>query len=194
MQPTDLVIVGWHRPAFSDNRLGGRVGKILNCSPVDVAVYINKNQKSYNSLVVAYAQTVHDDLGLSLGLRILINHPESFLNVLCFSSTPAQEHDISPEIKSMMALLPLDIQKRISVSCLTVAEPIQVVIEASQDADLTIAGTGRIWGVEKQTLGYYTDTLAQDCHSSLLITRRYSPVMSHLPALLSNSEKSSLNL
>jgi nucleotide-binding universal stress UspA family protein len=30
----NLVLVGWHRPAFSDNRLGGRVGKILNHSPL----------------------------------------------------------------------------------------------------------------------------------------------------------------
>lgn len=50
-------------------------------------------------------------------------------------------------------------------------------------ADLTIAGTSRTWGIERQTLGVYTDQLARECHSSLLITRRYSPIMSHLTSL-----------
>ncbi|WP_307730473.1 universal stress protein, partial [Chroococcus sp. FPU101] len=47
----DLVLVGWHRPAFSDNRLGGRVGKILNTSPIDVAVFINKKQNELYQLL-----------------------------------------------------------------------------------------------------------------------------------------------
>jgi Kef-type K+ transport system membrane component KefB/nucleotide-binding universal stress UspA family protein len=194
MQQADLILLGWHRPAFSDNRLGGRVGKILNSSPVDVAVYVNKGPNKFNSILVAYAQTVHDDLALSLGLRILMTHDQARMNVLCFSQTELREHDISPEVKNMMTLLPPQVRQRISLSCLAVAEPIAVVIEASREVDLTIAGTGRIWGVERQTLGFFTDTLAQECHSSLLITRRYSPVMSHLSSLFTSPVKSEINI
>jgi len=48
----------------------------------------------------------------------------------------------------------------------------------------------RAWGIERQTLGRYTDQLAIQCRSSLLITRRYSQVTSHLASVLSgtNSE------
>ena len=194
MQQADLILVGWHRPAFSDNFLGGRVGKILNSSRVDVAVYVDKGFNSFNSILVAYAQTVHDDLGLSLGLRILMSHPDCHLSVLCFSQTESKEHDISSEVKNMIELLPLEVSRRIAISCLAVDEPIQVVMEASRDVDLTIAGTSRTWGVEKQTLGFYTDKIAQNSHSSLLITRRYSPVMSHLSSLFNSPTKSEVNI
>jgi len=64
------------------------------------------------------------------------------------------------------------------------------VVEASAAVDLTIAGMSRAWGIERQTLGRYTDQLAIQCRSSLLITRRYSQVTSHLASVLSgtNSE------
>jgi len=38
LDSSDLILVGWHRPAFNKNRLGGRVGQILTQAPVDVAV------------------------------------------------------------------------------------------------------------------------------------------------------------
>ena len=72
----------------------------------------------------------------------------------------------------------------IEIKTVTSPEPIQAVIAASENVDLTIVGTSRLWGIERQTLGRYTDQLAIQCRSSLLITRRYSQVTSHLTALL----------
>jgi len=37
-------MLGWHRPAFNKNRLGGRVGQILTQVPVDVAVFIDRDR------------------------------------------------------------------------------------------------------------------------------------------------------
>jgi nucleotide-binding universal stress UspA family protein len=84
----------------------------------------------------------------------------------------------------MLDLLPNLVRSRIHISQVEGDEPIQAVIEASKNADLTIAGTSRTWGIEKQTLGRYTDELAQDCHSSLLITRRFSRVISHIASFI----------
>ncbi|MBR8829814.1 MAG: Glutathione-regulated potassium-efflux system protein KefB [Chroococcopsis gigantea SAG 12.99] len=181
----DLVLVGWHRPAFSDNRLGGRVGKILNTSPVDVAVFIDKQPLKLDSILVAYSENNHDDLGLSLALRLLLHDPGRKVKVLRFYHEDLDEYNnISNEFKNMIDLLPPLVQSRIEVLRLTDSEPIEKVILASQDVDLTIAGTSRTWGIERQTLGFYTDRLAQECHSSLLITRRYSSVSSHIQSLL----------
>jgi len=58
---------------------------------------------------------------------------------------------------------------RIDIQIIQASEPIQAV-EASAAVDLTIAGTSRAWGIERQTLGRYTDQLAIQCRSSLLIT------------------------
>ena len=178
----NLILVGWHRPAFSDNRLGGRVGKILNNSPTDVAVFVNKQQQKIQSLLVAYASNIHDDLGLTLALRMMFNDPNRQLKILVTSNEG--EEELSHELRNMINVLPTRIQSRLELIRLPETDPIQAVIEASKTVDLTIVGTSRTWGIERQTLGRYTDQLAQDCHSSLLITRSYSQVTSHLESLL----------
>lgn len=178
----NLILVGWHRPAFSDNRLGGRVGKILNTSPTDVAVFVNKEQPQIQSLLVAYASNIHDDLALSLALRMLFNDPNRQLKILVTLREPGEE--LSYELRNVIDALPPTIQARVQLIRVEETDPIQAVIEASRTVDLTIAGTSRTWGIERQTLGRYTDQLAQDCHSSLLITRSYSQVPSHIASLL----------
>ena len=72
---------------------------------------------------------------------------------------------------------------------LPTGDPIQAVIKASAAADLTIAGTSRTWGIERQTLGRYTDKLAGECESSLLITRRYNQVADHINSLIDEQAK-----
>jgi len=180
----DLIIMGWHRSTFLDNRLGGRVGKVLNHSPVDVAVFVNKQKQQLNSLLVAYADNIHDDLGFSLALRMLFNNTDRHLKVLRFNNLSPNSEESSYEFQKMLEILPDAVRSRIEIVQLKDAEPIKVVVEASREVDLTIAGTSRTWGIERQTLGRYTDELAQDCHSSLLITRRYSRVISHLASLV----------
>lgn len=179
----NLILIGWHRPAFSDNRLGGRVGKILNSSPIDVAVFVNKGQQKLDSLLVAYAENIHDDLGLSLALRMLFNNPNMHLKILRFQEIEPTKNELSYDFRNLIDLMSIDMRSRIEITPVEEVEPIQVVIEASKKVDLTIAGTSRTWGIERQTLGRYTDLLAQECASSLLITRRYSQVYSHVTSL-----------
>lgn len=188
----DLILLGWHRPAFSDNRLGGRVGKILNASSTDVAIFVDKGCAiKPQNLLVAYGDNNHDDLGLSLALRMMINDPNINLKIMRLPSAKLEENheEISYELRNMLAMLPSEVHVRIKLEKLDSPEPISVIISASKEVDLTIAGTNRAWGIGKKTLGVYTDQLAQECQSSLLITRRYSPVMAHLNSLLDDSVK-----
>ena len=183
----DLILVGWHRSGFVDNRLGGRVGKILNTAPVDVAVFIHKKQQQqFNSLLVAYAENIHDDFGFSLALRMLFDDPLRQLQVLRLKMTKqANTNDESSyEFRRMLELLPAAVRSRITITQIEDSDPIRAVVEASKQVDLTLAGTSRTWGIERQTLGRYTDELAQNCHSSLLITRRYSRVISHIASFI----------
>ncbi|MGL5803898.1 MAG: cation:proton antiporter, partial [Xenococcaceae cyanobacterium] len=178
----NLILVGWHRSTFSDNRLGGRVGKILNSSPVDVAVFIDKGEEErlsevssdkhlrsvsvWKSLLVAYAGNIHDDLGLSLALRMLLNDDHRSLKILSFAGSDCASDEASYEFRNMIDLLPESVRSRIQITPVSKENPIEAVIEESRHADLTIAGTSRTWGIERQTLGRYTDELAQECQSS----------------------------
>lgn len=183
LEQVDLILAGWHRPAFSSNRLGGRVGQMLTTAPVDVAVFIDKGKERLESLLVPYSANIHDDLALILALRLLINRETCMLQILQIVSNNPKE-ELSYELHTMMEQLPTSVRDRIEIKIVEASEPIQAVIQASEDVDLTIAGTSRAWGIERQTLGRYTDQLAIQCRSSLLITRRYSQVTAHLASIL----------
>ncbi|HLO51504.1 MAG TPA: cation:proton antiporter [Kamptonema sp.] len=183
----DLILLGWHRPTFSSNRLGGRVGKILTQSRVDVGVFVDRGRDRLDNLLVPYAANFHDDLGLELAVRLLANDESRRLTVLRVGEVGGAESELSYEFLRMMEQLPVSVTKRIETPVVESGEPIQAAIAASANADLTIAGTSREWGIERQTLGQYTDELAVHCHSSLLIARCYVKVRSHLASVIVNS-------
>jgi nucleotide-binding universal stress UspA family protein len=183
-EAADLIVVGWHRPAFSNNRLGGRVGQILSAAPVDVAVFVDRGNERLGSLLVPYSANIHDDLALILALRLLINLDSCVLQILQAATGNHRQEELSYEIEQMIGQLPNSVRDRIEIKIVSASEPMQAVVQASETVDLTIAGTSRAWGIERQTLGRYTDELAIQCRSSLLITRRHSQVTSHLTSLL----------
>ncbi|WP_009633298.1 cation:proton antiporter [Synechocystis sp. PCC 7509] len=183
----DLMLVGWHRPAFSTNRLGGRVGQILSMAPVDVGVYVDRGQSAIEKLLVAYSGNIHDDLALELALRMLVSSESRTLSILRVVQAGQTNSELSYELSGVMQNLSRKVRDRIDIQVQQSAEPITVAVEASTHVDLTIAGTSRAWGIERQTLGRYTDQLAIQCKSSLLITRRYSQVTSHLASVVAPS-------
>lgn len=187
-EAADLVLVGWHRPAFTDNRLGGRVGQILSTVQTDVAVFLDRpSPTQFHQLLVPYIAGIHNDLGLELALRILVNRPESHLTVLQIT-TPEASSDFSFEFRRLLEQLPGSVRDRLRLAVTATTNPLHAVIVASESVDLTIAGASREWGVEKQTLGYHADALSEGCRSPLLITRRHSRVTSHLAAVLATAE------
>ncbi|MBD2772454.1 cation:proton antiporter [Iningainema tapete] len=190
LEQADLVLLGWHRPAFSKNRLGGRVGQILTSAPVDVAVFVDKGEERLESLLVPYSANIHDDLALVLALRMLVNMENCRLLILQVVADNQVKNELSYELRGLMAELPQNVRSRIDIKVVEAKEPLQAVVAASEVVDLTIAGTSRAWGIERQTLGRYTDELAIHCRSSLLITRRYSQVTSHLTSVLGDSQPS----
>lgn len=185
IEQANLILVGWHRPAFSNNRLGGRVGQILTTAPVDVAVFIDRGGDRLENLLVPYSANIHDDLALILALRLLLNRDTCMLQILQVMSHNQVKDELSYELHNMMRQMPKSVRDRIEIKIIDSPDPIQAVVKASEAVDLTIAGTSRAWGIERQTLGRYTDQLAIQCRSSQLITRRYSQVTSHLASMLS---------
>lgn len=184
IEQADLILVGWHRPAFSRNRLGGRVGQILSTVPADVAVFLDRGQEQLQRVLVPYSANIHDDLAAELALRLLMNDPTRRLVMLRVLRDNQPEPELSYEFRSVIEQLPADIRSRIELPIIEIDDPLQAVINASKTVDLTIFGTSRAWRVERQTLGHYTDVLAVECQSSLLITRRYSRVTSHLASVI----------
>jgi Kef-type K+ transport system membrane component KefB len=181
----DLVLLGWHRPTFTNNRLGGRVAKMLGTTPADVAVFIDASTDrttphSYQTLLVPYTANPHDDLAVEIALRMLWNDRQRQLKLIQIDSSDREPSRLSDEIQRLLAKLPTQMSSRIEISVLEAIDPIVKIEEMSRHVDLTITGIGRTWGRRKPLLDRYTDRLAIHCVSSLLIARRYSQFGSHL--------------
>jgi Kef-type K+ transport system membrane component KefB/nucleotide-binding universal stress UspA family protein len=182
---TDLVLVGWHRPVFDQNRLGGRVGQILSSARADVAVFVDRGLQQISKILVPYAPSLHDELGLELALRLLMNGEYIQLQVLRVTSPGTPAGEFSREFAEVLAQLAPSVRSRIEIPILeTYLDPLQAVVDHSATVDLTIAGASRAWGSERQTLGRYADALVTQCVSSLLITRKHSQLTSHLASVL----------
>jgi Kef-type K+ transport system membrane component KefB/nucleotide-binding universal stress UspA family protein len=195
LEQPDLILLGWHRSAFSKDRLGGRVRQILAIAPADVAVLVDANTPQENSLpihnkiLVAYTANTHDDLALELALRLLFNDDQRQLQILQLLPLSTTVSELSYEMNQLIGNLPSDVRSRIQMETISSANLMETVIDKSRRVDLTIAGTSRNWGVQRQTLGRYTDELALRCNSPLLITRRYSQLTSHLGFLLNTNQE-----
>ena len=201
---TNLVLLGWHRPTFTNNRLGGRVGKMLGTTPADVAVFIDANREpiretgerrepmpssnttlqTYQNILVPYTANNHDDLAVEIALRMLWNDRHRQLELVCISSAETTNGELSAELDNLLEHLPAEMSARINISTLDAVDPIAKITEISRRVDLTITGIGRTWGRRKPLLDNYTDRLAANCVSSLLIARRYSQFSSHLSSTL----------
>ena len=187
----DLIVVGWHRPAFRTNRLGGRVGQILSTAKVDVAVFVEREWERLETLLVPYGANIHDDLALELALRLVVDRDSRRLTVMRLVQEGFRQGESSYEFRTVMDQLSDSVRDRIDIQLVEAPAALQTVVEASAAFDLTIAGTSRAWGIERQTLGRYTDQLAVQCRSSLLITRRYSQVTSHLASVVGDTGRES---
>jgi nucleotide-binding universal stress UspA family protein len=189
---TNLMILGWHHPVFMNNRLGGTVGQILNAATTDIAIYFESRQQegngdrgslNFTNLLVPYAGNVHDHLALELAIRLLLNHPSANLRVLRVAKDIQPSALQSRSFMQTLELLSPQISDRIKISLVS-NNAISAVIEASETADLTIAGVSREWGLERRTFGKYTDQLAVKCQSAMLITRKHKLASSHLSGIL----------
>jgi hypothetical protein len=185
----NLVLLGWHRPTFTNNRLGGRVAKMLGTTPADVAVFIDANSDlaitaSYRKLLVPYTANHHDDLAVEIALRMLSNDRDRQLELIQISSSETPGGELSAELDRLLENLPAEMTARIQISTLDEIDPIPKIADISRYVDLTITGIGRTWGRRKPILDNYTDRLAIQCVSSLLIARRYSQFSSHLSFVL----------
>lgn len=184
----NLILMGWHRPVFDQNRLGGRVGQVLSAVPKDVAVFVGRDLKSIDAVLVPYMASPHNDLALELGLRLVANIPTCRLRILQLAVDDYSEYSLSNEFSTVITQMNEIWGGRIETLVQSTRDPIAAIVEASRSADLTIAGASREWGVERQTLGRYADALSNHCHSSLLITRKYRQVASpHLASVLTAS-------
>jgi hypothetical protein len=167
----DLIIIGWHKPVFSGNRLGGKAGEILRSVSIDVAVFIDSDRRNLNHILVPYGNDIHDELSLELGLRVLTNRNQARLEIMIMVESR------EPKIQHLLEIVPKSLGDRISISYPQTPDHISEVVAACSNFDLTIAGI-TLEGQKRQTLDIYGDEIALKCQSSILIVKKYESTSS----------------
>ncbi|WP_287131137.1 cation:proton antiporter [Candidatus Cyanaurora vandensis] len=174
----DLVLLGWHRPGFVADPLGGKVRRVLETAPTDVAVFVDRglNLGTGSRLVVPYGGTVHDLLALELALRLALGHGA---NLTVLQTTP-----FSRETRDLIAVF----QERVNLECIAFnQDPVEGLVEASRRASLLVMGTSPQWGTERHLFGPTPDELITRCQTSLLIVRHHRNATPHLESLLTST-------
>src|SRR5205085_2414125 len=69
----DLVLMGFHRPVFGRSVLGGTVYRVLDATPADVGIFVNRGMGSAKRILVPYLGGAHDRFALELAQRVAKN-------------------------------------------------------------------------------------------------------------------------
>lgn len=169
----DLVVMGWHKPAFDRSVLGGTVERVMRHSPSHVVVFIDKGMPDrLRRILLPYTGTAHDQLALVLATR-LCQRSRADVTILHVVRPGRDRPRLEAEAGSMLDVAMPDPATR-GLTRLVVREsddPVQTVIDESAAHDLTILGVGEEWEVAPSLFGLRTERLAVDGPSSLLIVR-----------------------
>jgi Kef-type K+ transport system membrane component KefB/nucleotide-binding universal stress UspA family protein len=171
----DLVLLGSHKPVLGQSLLGGAVYRVMQGTPRDVSVLIDRGLAEVRRVLVPFLGTPHDFAALALARRILEN-PDAEVTVL---------HVVARDRRTDAETTPLGAEAAVSTTFREVAgsrvdfrvieadaAADAVLSEARTGYDLVIVGMGREYGLEQRPFGLQRERLLSECPVSLLVVRR----------------------
>lgn len=167
----DLVLMGFHKSVFGQTVLGGTVHRVLTGTDSDVAILVDRGLSDTPSILVPYQGSVHDRLAVDLASR-MGKFPGVSVTIL----------HIVPGNKNKPGGDEAGVRKQIfpdSVQVWVVEDPspLDVVLRQSGDFDLIVVGLAEEWGLTSHLFGFRAERLARENRSSLLLVRKYIPMI-----------------
>jgi nucleotide-binding universal stress UspA family protein len=168
-----LIVMGWHKPTFSQALLGGTVQQVMKGSAADVAVFIDRGTSLPPKRILApYTGTAHDQAALALVAR-LVRRREAQVTILHVVRPGHAEPRFAQEAERIVAEeCPDPIRTgAISFRIVESLQPVEVVLREAEGYDLTVLGVGEEWRLTPHLFGLRSERIAVYCPSSLLIVR-----------------------
>lgn len=167
----DLVLMGFHKPVFSQTILGGTVHRVLRECKSDIAIMVDRGLEQTRKILVPFAGSTHDRLAINLAGRIArtLNATVEVLHVV----SPSHDRP-SLGAKEQVQRLIDDPTLPVPVEFKVVEDysPIDVVLRESKEADLVVLGMTEQWGMESHLVGFRPERIAREFLGSLLIVYR----------------------
>lgn len=163
----DLVLLGWHKPLFSQTVLGGTVHEVMQESTGTVAVLVDRGLSQVRRVLVPFVGSRHDRAALGIARRLL-KQAGAEVTVLHVTSPQgpgtgrAQVDELFPEEEG--AAVKLKVVRH--------ASPEEAALEEARAGyDLVVVGVGAEWGLEDRLFGVQRERIVRDAPGSLLLVR-----------------------
>ncbi|GIW77857.1 MAG: sodium:proton antiporter [Phycisphaerae bacterium] len=161
----DLVLIGHHAPVFGSALLGGVVHRVMTGTDCDVGVFIDRNFRRPQRILVPFLNSVHDRLALELAGRIA-KSTGARITIIHISSQPAASTELRVFKDPSLA-------EAVHIKVVPKESPISAILKEARNHDLMVIGVAEEWGLESSLLGLRAERIASECPISLLIVRRY---------------------
>jgi Kef-type K+ transport system membrane component KefB/nucleotide-binding universal stress UspA family protein len=167
VRDVDLVLLGWHKPVFSQTHLGGVVHDVMTQTPTTVGVFVDRGLSSVKRVLVPYLGSPHDRAALALAHRLQQNGAAE-VEILHVVKPGATRGGAGQLMSSVFG----DDAERVTMSVIEHRAPAEAALEHSrQGFDLVLVGVGREWGLQERRVGLQPEMLIRECPASLLIVR-----------------------
>jgi nucleotide-binding universal stress UspA family protein len=174
------VVMGWHKPVFFKNVLGGVVGQVLRQAPSNIAIFCDKGMSDVKRIVVPYLGETQDR-GALLAAERMGRLPGVSVTILHVVKPNRSRFDAKLSVQNLIDKeLTHGSQSAVRMQVVESESPvIDVVVEHSREYDLMILGLSEEWNLSGDSLSGKHESAAQSSHCSLLIVHANprAPVM-----------------
>ncbi|HYO59813.1 cation:proton antiporter [Archangium sp.] len=172
-QQADLILLGWHKPLFSQTMLGGTVHEVMQEAGTDVAVLVDRGLEEVRRVLVPFIGSPHDRAALGLARRLL-QHAAAEVTLLHITR-PEGTHEHTGARPLVEGLFP-EGSRRVHFKVVAHEAPDEAALEESRlGYDLVVVGVGAEWGLEDSLFGLHRERLIRDAPTSLLVVRHSAP-------------------
>jgi nucleotide-binding universal stress UspA family protein len=175
----DLIVLGLHKPLFSQTVLGGTVHEVMQEASSDVAVLVDRGLEQVRRVLVPFIGSRHDRAALGLARRLLQGSGAEV--TVLHVTAPEPRHGRGTSQRLVEELFP-EPSGHVHFQVVAHASPEDAVLEeAARGYDLVVVGVGAAWGLEGGLLGLHRERLVRDSHTSLLVVRQPRPASERAP-------------
>jgi len=171
----DLLLMGFHHAVFSANILGGTVHRVLSTVEANVAIFVDRGFRGAKKILVPYLGSTHDTLAMELARRLAAAGPEVEVTILHVVPRSRSTESSAGGLMDKLFNEP-GVARQVRFTVVQDDNPVDVVVQHAQKADLTVIGVAEEWGLESHLFGFRSERIAQEVESSLLIVRRHKPL------------------